>query len=109
VHESVQVEGRVGELSGALEHYTYRSLSAYLTRMDRYSTLAAEELARAGRRAGPIDLSLRPVATFLRMYLLQAGLLDGRAGLVLAGLYAAQTLAKYAKLWELQRKRVSGS
>jgi glycosyltransferase involved in cell wall biosynthesis len=109
VHETVRVEGRVGELSGALEHYTYRSLSAYLTRMDRYSTLAAEELARAGRRAGVIDLSLRPVATFLRMYLLQAGLLDGRAGLVLAGLYAAQTLAKYAKLWELQRKRVSGS
>jgi len=108
VHESVRVEGRVGALRGALEHYTYRSLSAYLARMDRYSGLAAAELWQAGRRARLADLSFRPVATFLRMYLLQAGFRDGRAGLVLAGLYAAQTLAKYAKLWELERGAAGG-
>ncbi len=102
VHEAVQVDGRVAALAAPLDHYTYRSLHAYLHRMDRYSTLAAEELWRAGRRARWLDLSLRPLATFLRMYVLQRGFLDGRAGLVLAGLYAAQSLAKYAKLWEMQ-------
>jgi hypothetical protein len=72
--------------------------------MDRYSALAAEELWAAGRRAHVADLCLRPPATFLRMYLLQQGCRDGVAGLILAGLYAAQTLAKYAKLWEMERR-----
>jgi glycosyltransferase involved in cell wall biosynthesis len=105
VHEAVQVDGAVGALAAPMEHYTYRSLSAYLARMDRYSALAAEELWAAGRRARVADLCLRPPATFLRMYLLQQGCRDGVAGLILAGLYAAQTLAKYAKLWELERHR----
>lgn len=107
VHEAVQVDGPVRQLTQPFDHFTYRSLSAYLQRMDRYSTLAADELWREGRRVRAGDLTLRPAATFLRMYLLQAGFRDGRAGLVLAGLYAAQTLAKYAKLWE--RSRGSGS
>jgi glycosyltransferase involved in cell wall biosynthesis len=101
VHEAVQVEGAVGHLVHPFDHFTYDSVSAYLRRMDRYSTLAAEEMRRDGRRARLVDLGLRPAATFLRMYLLQSGFRDGTAGLVLAGLYAAQTLAKYAKLWEM--------
>jgi hypothetical protein len=36
------------------------------------------------------------------MYLLQAGCLDGGRGLLLAGLYAAYTFAKYAALWEMR-------
>ncbi len=103
VHEAVHVEGAVGHLGQPFDHFTYRSLSAYLQRMDRYSTLAADELYREGRQAWITDLSLRPLVTFLRMYLCQAGFRDGTAGLILAGLYAAQTLAKYAKLWERRR------
>jgi (heptosyl)LPS beta-1,4-glucosyltransferase len=71
--------------------------------MDRYSTLAAEELERAGRRAHVWDLVGRPVWTFLRMFLLQRGWRDGWAGLVVSGLYAASTFGKYAKLWERTR------
>jgi glycosyltransferase involved in cell wall biosynthesis len=103
VHEAVRVEGAVGELRAPLEHYTYRSMSAYLQRMDRYSTLAAAEMHAEGRRASVADLSLRPLVTFLRMLIWQQGFRDGTGGLVLAGLYAAQALAKYAKLWEMAR------
>src|SRR5712692_1313383 len=44
VHESVQVNGRVGHLESNLLHFTCDSLSAYHITMDRYTTLAAEEL-----------------------------------------------------------------
>jgi len=50
VHEAVEVGGQVGYLQAPLEHFTYDSIGAYLTRMDRYSTLAAMELHRGGRR-----------------------------------------------------------
>ena len=60
----------------------------------------ADELFAAGCRTRVGDLTLRPVWTLLRMYLLQQGFLDGWRGLILAGLYACYTLAKYAYLWE---------
>lgn len=104
VHEAVTVDGRVGTLRGHLEHYTYRSLSEFVRRMDRYSALAALELHRGGHRFAFRDLCLHPPLTFLKMYLLQRGFLDGAQGLIVAGLYAAYAWVKYAKLWELERK-----
>ncbi len=109
VHEAVQVEGSVGRLTAAMDHFTYNSVGEFLTRMVRYADLAAEELWTAGRRAGVADLTIRPVWTFLRMYALQRGFLDGWRGLVLAGLYACYTFAKYAHLWERGARRLSQS
>ena len=103
VHEAVVVDGEVGHLTAPLEHHTYDSISAFLQRMDRYSTLAAEELHRAGRPARAWDLLARPGWTFLRMFLLRGGWREGWRGLVLSGLYAGYAFSKYAKLWELTR------
>lgn len=102
VHEAVVVEGEVGRLRAPLQHYTYDSISAYLTRMDRYSTLAAQELRAANRPARIADLLGRPVWTFLRMLVLQGGWREGWRGLVLSGLSACYVFSKYAKLWELE-------
>ena len=43
VHESVDGDGSVGRLSAPLMHRSYRDVSDFLARADRYSTLAAEE------------------------------------------------------------------
>jgi hypothetical protein len=75
----------------------------FLQRMARYADLAGGEMYAAGKRCGAIDVTLRPVWTFLRMYVLQRGCLDGWRGLLLAGLYACYTLAKYAALWEREQ------
>lgn len=104
VHESVEVDGPTAYLAAPLEHHTYDSVAAYLERMDRYSTLAAEEMQRAGVRSRPGDLVWRPAATAFKMYLLRRGYRDGVHGLALAGLYGAYTFAKYLKLWELEAK-----
>jgi glycosyltransferase involved in cell wall biosynthesis len=100
VHESVLVPGTVGTLSGELLHFTYRDTADFLDRMNRYSTLAAREMARAGKRCSSLDLLFRPAFTFFRMFVLKRGFLDGALGFRLAVLYAAYTFAKYAKLGE---------
>ncbi len=97
VHEAVSCRGAVGTLTGNLQHFTYQGIADYLVRMDRYSTLAAEELVKAGRRPGLGSILLRPVWTFVRMYLLKGGVLEGYTGLLLAVLYAQYTFLKYAK------------
>jgi len=105
VHEAVKVDGEAGYLKAPLEHYTYRDISDYLRRMNRYSTLAAEEMFKKGRKAGYFDILFRPLFTFLKMFFLQKGFMEGGTGLVLSGLYASYTLSKYAKLREMSGKR----
>jgi glycosyltransferase involved in cell wall biosynthesis len=103
VHESVKVNGTTGHLKNPLIHYTYRDIDDYLLRMQTYSTLAAKELLRQGRRAGLLDVIFRPPATFLRMLFLQLGILDGIYGILLAWLYAVYTYKKYLKLMKMQK------
>ncbi len=100
VHEVVRLSGPVGTLSGDLIHYTYRDTEDFLERMDRYAALGAEELRKAGVRGTFPDLWLRPPFTFLKMYVLRRGFLDGVLGFRLALLYSRYTFAKYSKLRE---------
>jgi len=104
VHESVRVDGRVERLAGHLEHRSYRDVSDFLARADRYSTLAAEEAVAQGRRARAADLVLRPLGRFLGMYLVGRGFLDGWRGFLLAALYAYYVLIRSAKIWERTRR-----
>lgn len=97
VHESVVCEGRVGHLQGNLLHFTCGSLSEHLKTMDRYTTLAAEELAARRARIGYRHLLVEPAWTFFRTYVLKRGFLDGVEGLAIAWMSALYTFLKYAK------------
>lgn len=99
VHESVEADGPVGTLTHDLQHYAYRDISHHLATMDRYTTLAADDMFEAGRRAGLIDLALHPPAAFLRNYVLRRGCLDGTAGLIVSAMNAHYVFLKFAKLW----------
>jgi hypothetical protein len=46
---------------------------------------------------------VRPAFTFLKMFVLKRGFLDGNAGLMLSKLYASYTRTKYAKLREMKK------
>jgi glycosyltransferase involved in cell wall biosynthesis len=100
VHEVVRLSGPVGTLRGDLLHFTYRDTADFLERMDRYAALGAEELWKAGVRGTFLDLWFRPPFTFLKMYALRRGFLDGALGFRLALLYSRYTFAKYSKLRE---------
>jgi len=102
VHESVDVTGSVDRCRGALVHRSYRDVADFLARADRYSTLAAEEWVKRGRRVRATDFVLRPAGRFLSMYILKLGCLDGVRGLLLACLYAYYVFIRSVKAWERQ-------
>jgi glycosyltransferase involved in cell wall biosynthesis len=108
VHESLEHDGRPATLDGNLVHHTYADIADYLRRMDSYSTLAAQELHRAGKTAGACSLLIKPCATFTKMYIIRKGFLEGFSGLVLSLLYAQYTFCKYAKLAEITRSAPEG-
>uniref|UniRef100_A0A7C5AMG1 Glycosyltransferase family 2 protein n=1 Tax=Desulfobacca acetoxidans TaxID=60893 RepID=A0A7C5AMG1_9BACT len=101
VHEEVLVDGPVGKLKTPLEHYSYKSVSDYVTRMDRYARLAAQELVKSGRRPRAGELLWRPVATFVNRYFIQLGLLEGLTGYTIAALSGMYTFLKYYYLRQL--------
>jgi glycosyltransferase involved in cell wall biosynthesis len=105
VHEKVVVEGETGYLKHPFEHYTYRNLAEFERKMQRYSALSAEEILIKRRSVGVFSIVVRPVAAFLKMYVLRRGFLDGMHGLILALLYGCYTFLKYARAWE---KRLGG-
>ncbi len=110
VHERLIVRGETARLNHPLTHYTDDSLYHYFEKFNRYTTLAAEDTLE---RRGPgsfslLDLLVRPPYLFVKMYLLRLGFLDGIHGLILSLLSASYVFCKYAKCWDLSRKRQSG-
>jgi glycosyltransferase involved in cell wall biosynthesis len=105
VHESVRVDGPTARFAAPLLHESYRSIGDAVARLNRYSDLAATELAQAGRGGSLADLLIRPAWRFLSMYVLRAGFLDGWRGLVLAGLHAHYVFLRAAKVRERRAGR----
>jgi len=105
VHESVVVEGRKGHLKSHLNHYSYKNLSDHLGRIDKFSSLAAEEMFTQGKRARVFDLLFRPLTRFIKMYLINRGYLDGIYGLIVSLMGSFYVFMKYLKLWELLKAR----
>jgi glycosyltransferase involved in cell wall biosynthesis len=103
VHERAQVQGPVGVLRAHLQHFSYRSISDHLTRIDRYSTLIADDKYRKGDRSSPLWAIYKSVSKFLLVYFWKAGFLDGQAGLVVAVLGGYYNFLKYIKLWEIRK------
>jgi glycosyltransferase involved in cell wall biosynthesis len=100
VASDAEVEGRTVLLGGVLFHEPYRDVADHVERLQRYSSWGARELIESGRRVGLGAVLLRPVARFLRGYLLRGGFLDGREGLILAGMTSFYVFLKYLKAYE---------
>lgn len=105
VHESVQVEGPIGHLKSNILHFTCSSLSEHLKTMDRYTTLAAEQLVEQKAKVGWTELALDPAWTFLRTFVFQRGFLDGMEGLAIAYMAALYNFLKYAKARNMSPRR----
>ncbi len=108
VHADLPADGPTPTLLVPMIHYTCRSLPQYLEKLHRYAAWGAADAFRQGRRAGFVELLLRPVWRFLRMYVVQGGFLDGRHGLVLCTLQGWGVFLKWARVWEWNQLRRNG-
>jgi glycosyltransferase involved in cell wall biosynthesis len=99
VHERVIVTGRVGRLTGILEHHTIRTLAEFGAKIERYAALRATEMAARGERGHWWDLVRLPV-NFLVFLLVRLSLLDGVRGVIWAAGSAYHSWRKYDLLRE---------
>ena len=109
VHADMHPEGPTPTLAAPLLHYTLRSLPQYVEKVHRYAEWGARDLARQGRTAGVVEVALRPAWRFFRMFILEAGFLDGLHGFLVCGLQSYGVFLKWARVWELRRLEKEGA
>lgn len=105
LHRGLQVDGPTGRARGDILHFSYRDLSHYFEKFDRYTTVEAERIVAEGRRPTGYDLVLKPVHRFLKNYLGRGGFLDGLPGFLFHTFSAVYIFASEAKAWDEHRRR----
>lgn len=97
VHESYQVQGKIGYFKAAIVQVPFQNLEQLVHKMQRYSTLGAKKLTRRNKRISIGGALIHGFWAFVRIYLIKRGFLDGWAGFVLALGNFEGTFYRYAK------------
>jgi glycosyltransferase involved in cell wall biosynthesis len=103
VHERALIDGSVGTLTEPLLHESFRDFEQVLRKMNAYSTTNAEQMVRAGKTGSLAAALGHGLWTFIRSYVLRAGFLDGKLGLMLAISNAEGSYYKQVKAMLLSR------
>lgn len=103
VHEKVIDKGfNTLSINGAVKHYPYSTITDFIVKLDRYSTIFAND--NIGKKSSsPLKAILNANFSFIKTYFLKRGFLDGYAGLVIAFSHMATNFYKYIKLYELNK------
>ena len=98
VHESIQMQGlTLTTIRGNLLHYSYDSIEELIDKLQKYSTLWAEQNYQK-KTSSMFKAVYKSLFAFLKNYILQKGILHGGIGLLISVCAAFGVFAKYAKL-----------
>ncbi len=105
VHEGIVCDGIAGKLTNRILHYSYRDISHHLEKINIYTSQAAEELTKRGKRYSGFSAAFKFPLSFFIYYFLKGGILDGYPGFVWSYLAALYTTLKIVKTVELQKTK----
>ena len=107
-HDRVIINnGQVKDVRKDLLHYTYTNLTDQLKRLDSYADIQMRERFDPKRSYAhlPYLLPFKAVFKFVEFYFIKRAFLDGKLGIVRAGIAGFSSFWKYAKLYELSIKQ----
>ncbi len=111
VHEQMEVEGSVGWAKGHLLHYANPTFNDYWRKFNTYTSFKAQQLQKQGLKLGLFNglnyLIIKPIGTFLKLYLRHKGFVDGFPGFVFALFSGLHHHVAYLKLWELNQNETN--
>jgi glycosyltransferase involved in cell wall biosynthesis len=98
------VGGASAVMRNPIDHFTGRTIHQRLQKLEAETQVKAREIVARRGRISWADVTLRPPAAFLKVYLLRQGFRDGLHGLVYAALGSFHTFARYVRAWEALRR-----
>lgn len=107
VHERLEIDGAILELTPDLYHHSFKDAADHWARCEKYAKLWAETQFEAGRSAGAMSPYTHAMFRWLRGYVFKRGFLDGPQGWKIAGFCAREVFLKYKLLHRMQRSQPS--
>jgi len=105
-HDKVIVSSdRIQELNGDILHYSFDSISAHIQTLDKFTEIGAQEIIKKGKKVGLLSPLIHAKWTFIRLYFLRLGFMDGFAGFVVSILSFMHAFVKYSKVIFHQRTK----
>ena len=104
VHEKIISNGKIGFFKNKIDHFSYRNYDHYISKLNHYATIRAEELHDNGEKVNIYHVMVKPGARFFIHYFIRLGFLDGFTGFLVAKTQAYGVLTRYIKLWLLNSK-----
>lgn len=102
VHEQAQVTAPVGRLKSDLLHFRDTSFAKYLQGFARYSSFRASQMTTVSFSDTINYLIIKPMTTFLSIYIRHRGYVDGWAGFIFALFSGLIYPAAFLKYWQLK-------
>lgn len=96
VHETWEIEGKVGQLKNPLIHNSAKSLHEFIGKLNKYSTLHAQEHLSNGETSNLVKIACYPVFKFIQ------SLLMGR-GYIFSMLQSFHSFLAWSKIWLYQK------
>ena len=104
-HDRVITNGdNIIKLDGDIQHYSFDSLSAHIQTIDRFTEIGADEIIRKNKHVSIVSPFTHAFWTFMKIYFIKRGFLDGFAGILVAVLSGTHAFVKYSKVI-LKRKQ----
>lgn len=100
VHEAVISDGmQLIELKAPIFHYSYDNVSDFLSKMQTYSTLFAQQYV-GKRSSSPLKALGHGFFAFFKSYIIKRGFLGGYEGYLISAYNGHTAFYKYLKLYE---------
>jgi glycosyltransferase involved in cell wall biosynthesis len=105
VHEKLMVDPqlKITHLKGDLYHHTIQTIEQHRATIEKYASLAANELAIKKKSISKFKPYLSYLVMFLKKYFLQLGIAEGANGLYISHFSALSRYLRYKKAIALQR------
>lgn len=105
IHEKVEAQN-YENFTTPLNHYVFKNIEEQVKTNNRYSSLQAQEMLAAGKKFSWFHFFTKPLVKFIECYLIKRGFLDGIAGYIIAYNASYSVFLKWAKLLELEMKKI---
>ena len=108
MHDSVVLKDGINEpvykLKGVTLHRTFRSYAHAIEKINRYSSMQAEDMFRQGRYPSAFRIIIEPVISFLKGYFIKRHCFLGVEGFIEGVIYAFGRTLRLAKAREMWKK-----
>jgi glycosyltransferase involved in cell wall biosynthesis len=100
VHETVAIKGVIKKLKGSMLHYSYKNLSHYFDKFNKYTSAGAEAAVEKGKKKSSLLIVITMPLNFFKYYFIDLNVLNGFAGFCWSMLSTFYHFTKYLKTRE---------